>query len=252
MRNVLGRLLVVFLMAGAGAGAGVTAAAQQTLNVYVQEKFETLKTQRDSVGCFDVLAALRLQSEIADGAFTHDTKQAFSTGACVVTAQGVSLNGAQSVEIDNASLFRGKITDVDATLYFPEDFMNVGVDNSAATPLSAIAEKLRRRVGEMERCSDNRDDLDSKIDEFNTRLENVLVEKSEAELTTGSRLERNKTATITAVELADEKAEALHLESLALQAQATAHNERCAIYEAGIVLDQDYMAYYQATVGAEL
>lgn len=246
MRNAMVRLLVVSLMTGVGA----TASAQQTVTVNILEEYETLNIQRGSVGCFDVLAAVRLQAELRDGAFTEPTRQAFSYGACVVSSQGLSLANAQQVEIENAIFVRGEMPDVGATLYIPAELVDVSISETAAAPLVVIADQLRLRVGELQLCSRERDALDAKIDAFNARVEAVLAREPDEELATGSRLKGTKTLTITAVELADEEKEALRQESFALQDEASAHKERCGAYEAGIALDEDYMAYYRLTTAA--
>lgn len=246
MRNATVRLLAISLMTGIGA----TASAQQTVTVNILEEFETLNIQNGSVGCFDVLAAVRLQAEFAAGAFTEPTRQAFSYGACVVSSQGLSLANAQRVEIENAIFVRGDIPVVGATVYIPAELVDVSVSDTAAAPLAVIADGLRLRVGELQHCSRERDALDAKIDTFNARVAAVLAKKRDEDLGTGSRLGDTNTVSITAVELADEEKKTLRQESFALQDEANAHKERCGAYESGIALDQDYMAYYRLTTAA--
>ena len=243
MQDVMVRLFIVMLIAGISASAR----AQETLSVDVLEQYETLQLTRDSVGCFDVLAALRLQSELAGGAITDETRQAFSSGACIVASPGLSLVNAQKVSINAASLIRGEIPGAGVTVYIPAELKDVSVGETAAAPLATIAADLKRRVGEMQRCSGERDALDTRIDAFNARVEAVLAQEAEEKVTTGSRLKGNKAAAVSTVALADPEVEALRQESLALQSEATAHKDRCGEYEAGITLDQDYMPYYRAT-----
>ncbi len=229
---------------------GATASAQQTLSVDVLENYGSHALQSNAAGCFDVLAAIRLHTELEGRAFTDPTKQAFSSGTCIVAARSIDLANAQKVEIGGAVLIRGDVPDANVTVYFPVELLNVNSSDTAMSSLTAIAADLRRRVGEMERCSQDRDVLDEKIVDFNARVEAALAEVADGELATGSRLKNNSSTTVTSIELADTAADAFREESVELQTASDAHKERCGAYEGGIVLDQDYMPFYRATNAA--
>ncbi len=231
-------------------GASSTASAQQTLSVDVLESYGDLALQGEGIGCFDVLAAVRLQTELAGGSISEQTRQAFSSGSCVVATSDINLVDAKKIEIETATLVRGDISDTEVTVYFPEELLTVNASDADTASLTAIASDLRRRVGEMQKCSDERDALDARILDFNMRVDAFMAAKEEEGAATGSRLKENNTASVSSVKLDDAGNKALRQESLALQSEAKDHKQRCGAYEAGITLDQDYMSFYRATAAA--
>lgn len=242
MRSAISSVGFLTMMIAVSTGA----AAQQALTVDVIDELGDQVLQHDAIGCFDVLAAIRLQKEQRSGAYSEATRQAFSSGSCVVAASGLSFAGAQSIEIEGASLVRGMEQRANVTLYFPKDFFY----GAGAPALTAIADTLRTEVAEREECASNRDDLDARIVDFNARVDAYLAVQSEDTVETGSRLKENDSVTVTSVRLADGAGRALRDESVTLKNEAEAHEQRCAAYRDGLVLDQDYMPFYRATRGA--
>ena len=245
MRSAISSVTLLAFAIGASTGA----AAQQALTVDVLEELGDQVLQRETIGCFDVLAAIRLQQEQGNGVYSEATRQAFSSGSCVVAASGLSLAGAQAVEIKGAPLVRGTEQRANVTLYFPEAFFNGDGVIAGAAALTAIAETLRTEVADREQCASDRDDLDARIVDFNARVDAYLAVQSEDTVETGSRLKENDSVSVTSVRLADGASRALRDESVALKDEAEAHEQQCGAYRDGLVLDQDYMPFYRATRG---
>ncbi len=246
MRYAISSVVFVAMTIGASTGA----VAQQALTVDIKDELGDQVLQRDAIGCFDVLAAIRLQKENSGGDYSAETRAAFSSGSYVVAASGLTLAGAQAVEIADAPLVRGAEQTAKVTLYFPEDYFNSDDDNAGAVALIAIADALLAEVADREQCASDRDDLDARIVDFNARVDAYLAVQSEDTVETGSRLKENDSVSVTSVRLSDGAGRDLRDESVALKTEAEAHEQRCGAYREGLVLDQDYMPYYRATRGA--
>jgi|GEM_PF-4347713 len=228
-------------------GGVSSASAQQALNVDIVDRLGAVTLSRDTVGCFDVLAAMRLQNEISGRAFSDETRNAFSSGSCVVAASQGSLTGVQKIVINGAALVRGTDGASNVLMYFPDASFDSDFTKANGASLAAIATDLRTRVSARENCAAARNDLDARILDFNGRVEAFLAVQSEETVETGSRLKGNDSMTISSVRIAGAENDALREESEALKAEAAAHEERCGAYRAGLVLDQDYMTYHRAT-----
>lgn len=228
-------------------GSVSSASAQQALNVDIVERLGLVTLERDTIGCFDVLAAMRLQNEIAGGAFSDETRNAFASGSCVVAASQGSMTDVQSIVINDAALMRGTDAASNVLMYFPDASFNSEFTQTSGASLAAVAADLRVRVTARENCAAARNDLDARILDFNARVEAYLAVQSEDTVETGSRLKGNDSMTVSSVRFAGAANDALREESEALKAEAAAHEERCGAYREGLVLDQDYMTYHRAT-----
>ena len=228
------------------------ASAQEQLRVYILDRIGTATLDRDGYGCFDPLAALRLDSDVAGGYVGTDARDDFGVGSCAEMTSGTSVDGAQRITIRNQTFLRGAVAAGNITVYIPDWSASIasvedGYDAARmeiALPAKQIAADLRVQVAAYQQCSRESEDLALRIADYNARAEAIDPKRAE----TGSRLVRGSSAApMIQVILPDERFRELFEEAQRLQAEVEAHNQRCAEFQDGITLDQDYLAFFEAT-----
>lgn len=228
------------------------ASAQEQLRVYILDRIGTTSLDRDGYGCFDPLAALRLDSDVVDGFVGNDTRDNFGVGSCAELLSGTSVDGAQRITIKNQTFLRGAVAGGNVTVYMPNwsaalasatDGYNETHMNTA-NPVQQIAADLRVRVAAYQQCLRESEELEQRIVDYNERAEAIDPKRA----VTGSRLVRGGGASpVFQIILPDEEFRELFAEAQNLQADIDAHNQRCAEFQDGITLDQDYLAFFEST-----
>lgn len=228
------------------------ASAQEQLRVYILDRIGTATLDRDGYGCFDPLAALRLDSDVSAGFVGAETRNDFRVGSCAVLASGTAVDGAQRITIKNQTFLRGAVAGGNVTTYLPDWSASLadvadGRDEakmSIASPVQQIAAELRARVAVYQQCLRDSEELEQRIADYNARAEAIDPKRAE----TGSRLVRGGSAApMIQVILPDERFRELFEEAQSLQAEVEAHNQQCAEFQNGITLDQDYLAFFEST-----
>jgi len=243
-----------FVFAAAAAVAwGVcvtTGAAQMRLRLNVVDAIGPATLDQDGYGCFDPLAALRFDADIAAGGVSRETRNAFAVGSCVVLPEGLELIGAARVSLEDQMFVRGDITDSGVAVYIPDWSASVaGADdgyNSALVALSASVDKtasdLRNKIVDYRQCERDGVALEAHIVDYNERAEAADPRRAP----TGSRFSNSGAAPVFQIVMPDEEYRALFLEAEALQAEVDAFWAECAAYRNKITLDKDYLAFIEA------
>ncbi|WDI32278.1 hypothetical protein PUV54_03615 [Hyphococcus flavus] len=224
--------------------------AQQTLSVETVDNYGNVTLQQNALGCFDPVAALQLDKDGTDGNVSNATRRAFGVGTCVALDSGVTLSGAQKLNIEGQTLVRGAVANMD--VYLPEWSAAMGASGSGSSAARAATNSLRgdamnfrQKVAEMDACDQEAQSLNTRIADYNDRAAKFSND-SEETMTTGSRLAGGGSAPIIRIRLPDKERQTLYAEGLNLSDDVADHNNRCDVYRDGFQLDKDYMAFYRA------
>lgn len=244
-----------FVFAAAAAVAwGVCAmpgAAQMRLRLNVVDAIGPATLDQDSYGCFDPLAALQFDADIAAGRISREARNAFAVGSCVTLPEGLELIGAARVSLEDQIFVRGDIANSGITAYIPDWSASVAdADdgyNSALVALTAsvdeIATDLRAKIAGYRKCERDGAALEAHIVSYNERAIAADPKKDP----TGSRLDRGRgSSPVFQMIMPDERYRDLFEEARMLQVDIDAFWTRCGEYQSAITLDKDYLAYIDA------
>lgn len=247
------KLVFAAAVAVAWATSVAPGAAQQRLRMKVQDVIGSIALAQAGYGCFDPLAGIRFDKDILASEISEATQKAFSVGSCVAMPANVSLIGVTRISLEGQTFVRGDIADTGITAYLPDwSAALAGVDDGydlekmeLASPVIETADWLRARVAAFQICDGESEALEERILAFNERAQAANPRKRRS---SGSRLgEGADSMPVFQVILPDEKYRALYDEAQALQADVEAFWSRCGEYQSAIMLDQDYLAFIEAT-----
>ena len=223
--------------------------AQQTLKLDVQKEYGDVALAEQAIGCFDPLAALKLDTDVIAGEISDMTENAFSVGSCIALDNGKSLKSAQYVTLQNQRFVRARLTG-DVMVYIPEWSAALeGAEDrydaqraAVAAPMVQVADALETEINAAQECADATSELNDRIAEYNER---VAERTDKDEPVTGSRLASagQSTTPTRKIVLADNRYEDLRREGRRLQQEAEAIQNRCEDVDVGRKLDRDYMTY---------
>lgn len=227
------------------------AAAQERIEVSINDELGEITLANSAYACFDPLAAMSMNDDGAAGQPSNMTRQAFAVGSCLLLDENTALYDAEIVSIDGSNYLRGALSSGGAYLYAPDWSVAISGDGggydadrtATMAPMDDVATGLAARVQKFNDCREEGESISARVDAFNAKAAKLNIGDDGEGTSTGSRIQGGANSySVTKILFPDKRYRELFDEADALNSERDDHWDRCSEFSDGIDLDKDYMS----------